>query len=401
MQLFTLFKKLACYCYGTSYESAQLHHPQARNIAYTIGGLIIFITAPLIFFGTAYLIQEHFYFILEEKTRWFFILASTTAITIAVIWVERALIVLADAIWPHWIAQVAMFCLRLSMVFLFSTVIANKWVLTSYAGPTKTELLLMSREAFEKEQEQAAQDFDLSSLTSKFDGTKRLVSDLENQLANLPAAIIQMGNQVDLCRISENALWVERRKQLKAELDATNINAQAHSKNYECNLKKKAYEKQVSNYRTPLERQLTAAIKLEKRLKEEFTASQEAAKKQTSERSTEFSEALQLSGSDEEAFARVRSKNPEIDKQIISKTLLLAALELLPLLLKMLTFNSPISAETKALLQQESAVFRTVLKESRRNEKSQAYSQHNFSPYSSSQASFGKPSFGPNNMPSQ
>ena len=76
-----------------------------------------------------------------------------------------------------------------------------------------------------------------------------------------------------------------------------------------------------------------------------------------------------MNGADQEAFARVRAKNPDIDLEVRKKTLLLAALELLPLLLKLLTFNSPIAMQARALLQQESAGFRAHLHQSIEKEK--------------------------------
>lgn len=390
MQLLTLLKKLACFGYGTSYSVALTHHPQSRNIAYTIGGLILFVTAPFLFAGTVYLIKEQLEFIPATFVRWVLIVLISAVITTAIIWVERALLVLADALWPHWIPQFVMLILRLSMVFLFSTVVAKKWVINSYEGPIKVELVLMKAEAFEEEKSKAATAFDLASLEQKSTSSSALIKELEHKLSVLPIEITQLSKQLEACKVSANALWIERNELLQSGLDIIDITTKAKAKSYECKLKEKTYITEVKKYRTPLEEQLAAERMLSSEVKKSLVDSEKAAKQQTAERAKELTTALELSGSNEKAFSRVRDKNPAIDNEIRNKTLLLSALEILPLLLKLLTWNSPISAQTKALLQQESAVFRAALKDSINSEKSSTVTPNyfGFSPTVSPQSTY-------------
>lgn len=393
MQLLTLLKKLACYSYGTSYTVALTHHPQSRNIAYTIGGLILFVTAPFLFAGTVYLIKEPLEFIPVTFVRWFLIVLISAVITAAIIWVERALLVLTDALSPHWVPQFALLFLRLSMVILFSTVVAKKWVINSYQGPIKAELVLMKTEAFVDEKSKAATAFDLASLEAKSTSSSALMRELEQKLSVLPAEITQLSKQLDACKVSANALWVERNELLQAGLDIIDITTKAKAKSYDCKLKEKTYTTEVKKYRTPLEEQLATERMLSSEVKKSLVDSEKAAKQQTTERAKELSTALEMSGSNEKAFSRVRDKNPAIDNEIRNKTLLLSALEILPLLLKMLTWNSPISAQTKALLQQESAVFRAALKDSINSEKSSTATPNyfGFPPTPSPHAAYSAP----------
>jgi hypothetical protein len=84
---------------------------------------------------------------------------------------------------------------------------------------------------------------------------------------------------------------------------------------------------------------------------------------------TETELALTEAGTDAKAFARVRQKNSEIDQAVKEKTLLLAAIEMLPLILKLLLWNSPISAESQATLQAYSAWYREQKRKSIQNER--------------------------------
>lgn len=51
LALFTMVQKLLLFAYGTSQGVADKHHPQARSVAYTIGGLLVFVTLPFLFWG--------------------------------------------------------------------------------------------------------------------------------------------------------------------------------------------------------------------------------------------------------------------------------------------------------------------------------------------------------------
>lgn len=368
-------KHILCFAYGTSLPIAQRHHAQAQAIAFTIGGLIVFVTLPFLFFGTTYLLIDEFSGIASPVLRWSGLLASSAVVTLAVVWVERALLVLADAIWAHWSSQLAMFALRLSMVFLFSAVIAQKWVLNSYQGPVRTELATMRDEAFEQEKITAAKTFDLKQTGDRLETASNRVRELESKLVSLPSEIKQLSDQVQKCKTLAAGLWAEFQElhqlaslTVQQEARRTEMQIQARAKSAECKQREEVFHSARRGYREPLEIELGQQRKLAATYQGALVSAEVAANTQALERANEAAQALKLSGSDHKAFERVRAKHPDINSEVRNKTLLLAGLELLPLLLKILTCNSPISTETRALLQQESETFRSLLRDSVRRE---------------------------------
>ena len=171
---FSVLKHMLLFAYGTSPDIAEKHHPQSCSVAYTIGGLLVFVTLPLLLGGTVFLIYDEFASISVPFLRWFAVLLTTVLIALAALWIERALLVLSDAIWPHFSAHMAMFLIRVSMVFLFSVVIAQKWVLNSYAGPIQKELVAMTNEAQEVESKNASVAFNVDNLEKRLSTSQGL-----------------------------------------------------------------------------------------------------------------------------------------------------------------------------------------------------------------------------------
>lgn len=373
---FSIFKLILLFAYGTSREVADRHHPQSRSVAYTIGGLIIFVTLPFLYCGTAYLLYDEFSGVSSAPVRWVAVLLVAAVITIAVLWVERALLVLSDAIWPHYSAHVAMFLLRICMVFLFSAVIAQKWVLNSYAGPIQHEIVAMTNEAQALEHKNANATFNVGVLEKRLTTAQERSRELELQLASLPPSIVAATGQLNACKVDSTRLRAER-NEMRRIADRTDaqedrlraLEVNSRTKAVDCGLKQQAINDAVHAYREPINTELSAVRAIAGETVTNFATAEKSANAQATERANKSANALTMNGADQEAFARVRLKNPDIDLEVRKKTLLLAALELLPLLLKLLTYNSPISMEARALLQQESEGFRDRLRESIEREK--------------------------------
>lgn len=362
--------------YGTSKEVADNHHPQSRSVAYTIGGLLVFVTLPFIFCGTVYLLHDEFASISMPAVRWTAVLLAAALITAAVLWVERALLVLSDAIWPHFTAQLAMFLIRVGMVFLFSVVIAQKWVLNSYAGPIQKELVAMANEAQELERKNATSTFNVDALEKRMTTAQDRTHELELKLASLPSSIVSDTERLNVCKVESTRLNAER-SEMRRIPDKTEmqnerlreLEVSARVKMTDCNLKEKSINTAVRAYRGPIETELASVRTTAAEVATTHATAEKSAAEQATERSNKSAQALNMNGADQEAFARVRAKNPDIDLEVRKKTLLLAALEMLPLLLKLLTHNSPIAMQARALLQQESAGFRAHLHQSIEKEK--------------------------------
>ncbi len=376
LALLSTLKHGVLFAYGTSQDVANKHHPQSRSVAYTIGGLLVFVTLPFLFGGTVYLLHDEFASISSLVLRCAAVILAAALITTAVLWVERALLVLSDAIWPHFTAQLAMFLIRVGMVFLFSVVIAQKWVLNSYAGPIQKELVAMANEAQELERKNATATFNVDALEKRMTTAQDRTHELELKLASLPSSIVSDTERLNVCKVESTRLNAER-SEMRRIPDRTEmqnerlreLEVSARVKMTDCNLKEKSINAAVRAYREPIETVLASVRTTAAEVATTHATAEKSAAEQATERSNRSALALNMNGADQEAFARVRAKNPDIDLEVRKKTLLLAALELLPLLLKLLTFNSPIAMEARALLQQESAGFRAHLHQSIEKEK--------------------------------
>ena len=128
-------------------------------------------------------------------------------------------------------------------------------------------------------------------------------------------------------------------------------------------------KQRIQDYKRPLEKELGQRRTQNEKVETAYNTAEDQAEKSYKERMGKATQTLTESGMDDKAFARVRQKNPDIDLAVRQKTLLLAAIELVPLLLKMLLRNSPISAETRANLQREAAYYRDIMRQSIQNER--------------------------------
>jgi hypothetical protein len=376
LMLLSALKHGLLFAYGTSQDVANDHHPQSRAVAYTIGGLLVFVTLPFLFGGTVYLLHDELASISSPVLRWTGILVAAALITTAVLWVERALLVLSDAIWPHFSAQLAMLLIRVGMVFLFSVVIAQKWVLNSYAGPIQKELVAMANEAQELERKNATATFNVDVLEKRLSTAQDRTRELELRLTSLPSSIVSDTERLHACKVESTRLNAERNEmrripnKTEAQSDRLRVlEVSSRAKMTDCHLKEQSINTAVRAYKEPIETELASVRTTASEVAITHATAEKSAAEQATERANKSAQALHMNGADQEAFTRVRAKNPDIDLEVRKKTLLLAALELLPLLLKLLTYNSPIAMEARALLQQESAAFRALSHQSIENEK--------------------------------
>ncbi|MDD4979486.1 MAG: DUF4407 domain-containing protein [Gallionella sp.] len=376
MSALNAFKQLLCFLYGTSLTTAERHHPQSRMVVYTIGGLIFFVSIPFIFCGTTYLLLDQFNDVNPPWLHYGSLIVTASMITLAVIWTERALLVLADAIWPHWSAQMAMMALRLGMVLLFSAVIAQKYTMNEYKGPVSSQLAAMRENAYSHEKATANEAFELKQLGDNAETTKSKINQLKTELATPPDEIRNLLSQATTCKANASGLWAElqglkelQNRSIPQQDRLTELQISARKHSAECRQRQAAYDTALREYNSPRQVELEQLVSQAGQFKTKLKEAENAADKQVKERFSEAEAALKMSGSDIRAFELVREQNPAIDREVRNTTLLLACLELLPILLKILTHNSPISSETRALLQHESAVFRNILRESIQREK--------------------------------
>ncbi len=376
LALLSNLKMALLFAYGTTQDVANGHHPQSRSVAYTIGGLLVFVTLPFLFCGTVYLLYDEFASISVPVLRWAAVLLAAALITAAVLWVERALLVLSDAIWPHFSAQLAMFLIRVGMVFLFSVVIAQKWVLNSYAGPIQKELVAMANEAQELERKNATATFNVDALEKRLTTAQDRARELELKLTNLPSSIVSDTERLNACKVESTRLNAERNEmrripdKTEAQSDRLRVlEVSSRAKMTDCHLREQSINMAVRAYKEPFETELASVRTTAAEVATTHAKAEKSAAEQATERSNKSAQALSMNGADQEAFARVRAKNSDIDLEVRKKTLLLIFFELLPILLKLLTYNSPIAMEARALLQQESAAFRALSHQSIENEK--------------------------------
>ena len=364
------------FAYGTSLAVANKHHPQSRMIAYTIGGLLVFLTLPFIYSGTVYLLHDEFSSIDITIVRWAAILFVSTVITCAVLSIERSTIVLSDALFPHFAAHLAMFLIRTGMVFLFSVVIANKWVLNSYAGPIQIEILAEANKSQKEEFKNAKETFDVGTLEQRLKTAQNRSRELEQQFSNIPKTIVIETEKLNACKVESTTIRnaLNDLQKIALRTDAQEFQLKVLGGNYfkkknECNIKEQVISASVRQYHESIQYELLAVRAMVKETDIKFTAAEKSAIAQAMSRSTISTNALTLNGSTQEAFARLRERNKYIDIDVRNKALILAVLEILPLLLKILSWNSPIAMETRAILQIECKEFRDRLRDSIQKER--------------------------------
>lgn len=381
-------KTIILFFYGTT-PAAISHHPhQARMIAYTLGGIIAFVTVPFIFAGTVFLASSHITpAIATGKARWLLIVLLAGVLTFSIVWLERALIILGDAVAQHWGAHTILLIIRLMMIVLLSVVIAQKWEEASHQGLIRAERQIMLDEAIKQHHRHANQQFNLTGLAKRATALHKRLNILQAQLTKLPEDLIRAQNRVQKCVIRSEDIWSQLNRAQRISRPNTtqkkhinSLRRQARSKSSECKQLDAKTLAQIEAYKAPLRQQLQQQRKEQNQLVADQHKARKSASASYNNRIIESKIALQEAGTNAKAFARVREKNPEIDHAVKFKTFLLAAIELLPLVLKMLLWNSPISAETRAVLQSHSAKHRAEMQQSIYSEKNNRLLTTNIAP---------------------
>ncbi|MDR2207358.1 MAG: DUF4407 domain-containing protein [Azoarcus sp.] len=371
VQFFLLF------FYGTTPSAINHHTPQARIVAYTLGGIIAFVTLPFVFVATLVLASTHITpDVIAGSSRWAAILALSMLLTFAIVWLERALVILGDAVAPHWAPQLCLLVIRLMMIVLLSVVIAQKWEEASHQGLIRAERQVMRDEAVEQHRQYADKEFDVSGLNGRESSAQETIRQLELQLGALPAELVQAQARDQSCQVESQRLRAELSSASRAEdLSETHqaylnrLRTRAQVKAAECRQMGNNTRKRIDAYKAPIRTRLDQEKTEHTQLKAKHSLAEEKADQSYEARMSVAEQALKEAGTDAKAFARIRQKHPEIDLAVKEKTLLLAMIELLPLLLKLLLWNSPISAEARATLQIHSAWYRIQTRQSLHREK--------------------------------
>jgi hypothetical protein len=370
-------KTIVLFFYGTTPAAISHHTPQARMIAYTLGGIILFVTVPFVFAGVTFLSSTHITSdILQGALRWIAIVALASLLTLSIIWLERALVILGDAVAQHWLAQAGLLAIRLLMIALLSVVIAQKWEEASHQGLIRAERQVMRDEAVTQHRQHSNQEFDLAGLSTREASSQTAINSIETRLATLPTDLAQAQSTVQTCLLEARRLWAEysgaRADENESESHRAylaNLRTRAGVKSSECKQLDSNTRQRIETYKAPLRTQLNQYNEEHAQLISDQRKAIQDASSSYKERVTETELALTEAGTDAKAFARVREKNSEIDQAVKAKTILLAAIEMLPLILKLLLWNSPVSAETRATLQAYSAWYREQMRKSIQNER--------------------------------
>ncbi len=356
---------LLLFFYGTTPDAVSHHMPQARMVAMTLGGIIAFVTLPFVLAGTFFLVGSA---IPEESfpgMRWAVVVGFACMLTLAIVWVERALVILGDAVAGNWISQGLLLAVRLVMIWLFSVVIAGKWEMAEHRGLIRSELQTMGDEAMERHETYASREYDVHGLNTRKDAVQSRLKEVEGSLASLPPELVAAKSRTRECQLTAARLTAERTA-LEGIVSPTAdqlerlsaLKPLAAVESAECKQLAANTRQRIHDYESPLRTDLEQLRKELPQLSNAHSQAAANAKEVFRERVKEARLALSESGSDEKAFVRVRQNNPDIDRSVKEKTLMLAAIELLPLLLKILLRNSPIAAEARAMLQEHSAHYR-------------------------------------------
>lgn len=368
---------IVLFFYGTTPTAIAHHTPQARMIAYTLGGIILFVTVPFVFAGVFFLVSTHITDgVLQGAPRWVMIVVVSSMLAFGIIWLERALVILGDAVAQHWFAQAGLLAIRLLMIALLSVVIAQKWEEASHQGLIRAERQVMRDEAVASHRRHANQEFDVSGLSTREAASRTMINELEAKLSTLPSELAQAQSSVQSCQLEAKRLWAEYSgaRALENNTDSHkiylgNLRTKAGVKSAECKQLDSTTRQRIEAYMAPLRIIRNQHNEEYAQLLTDHRQAQKDASTSYKDRMSEAELGLNEAGTDAKAFARVREKNPEIDSAVKAKTILLAAIEMLPLILKLLLWNSPVSAETRATLQAYSAWYREQMRLSIQKEK--------------------------------
>ena len=358
-------KALLLFFYGTTVDAVSHHTPHAKMVAITLGGIIAFVTVPFVLAGTVFLVGSAVHEESFPGMRWAVIAGFAFLLTLAIVWVERALVILGDAVGGNWISQGLLLAVRLAMIWLFSVVIAGKWEMADHRGLIRSELQTMGDEAMERQEKYASREFDVDGLKTRTDAANSRLKEVEGSLSTLPPELVAAKNHARECehkaaRLTAEWMALDSIKSPTAgQLERLSaLRTLAAVKSAACRQLAATTRRRVHEYESPLRTELEQLHKELPQLSKAQSQAVANAKEAFRERLKEARLALSESGSDEKAFVRVRQNNPDIDRSVKEKTLMLAAIELLPLLLKILLRNSPIAAEARAMLQEQSAHYR-------------------------------------------
>lgn len=357
---FTL-KKWLLFFAGSSLEIVNRHHPQSRMITYTIGSLLLFVTIPVIFSISLSLWHLKLNGILDSRAmNLVAVILLAILTTTAILTLDRAILIFFDAIKGPY-AFILLISIRIGMAWLFSDFVVPTASQQKYDSLIKQELSNMFIEAIDNE-DLRKQIFRAEvKIKDNADSIKQRISTVESQLDDLPQTIVFAMEQLALCRNNLGEMQ-------KAALVNSSMTRRHRRTEKECIDRERTINQAISDYRSPKETELVNLKRKLIDLNEELQLAEDNAQKESELQATDIKNTLTMNDASQRALIRVRTKYSDIDHEINVSTLLLAILELLPLMIKILLHNSPINAEAKAVLQMEAAEFRALYQKSLENE---------------------------------
>jgi hypothetical protein len=358
---------------GADIELIEAHKPAARNLTYAIAIMLLFVTFPISFLG-GFIYSLANLVPLDWPTGIRILSAAligcgwASMITFAV---DRSLLIVADAIgsdrrWPY----ASMLALRFAVAIVLANLVADEIIHWWYRAQIMEMSQHMSLEKREMSAKQLNEIHGIPRLHGEVAIFTKTMEQLEAQKNNLPAGIQNRFVSAKKCddsalRLQAGLYAVHSDGTENTAQKIADLRQQYAQKRRECAMiwrdaqkTKDAYDADIS---AKIQKNTSSLTAVNSRLNAASAKAQDEIQKNGEEIST-----LYADGSARDmSFARVKKENSDVLLYSWGIKAGLLLLELLPLLIKTLLINNPISAEIRAILEEEAAIQRNRANASR------------------------------------
>ena len=341
------------------------HEAPARATTHAIGIALLFVTFPLamlsmMVYASANLVAAD----LPQTTRWLLIGSA------ALIWaglitfgLDRTLLVLADATDDHnrW-SKIAMVTLRLTIAVLLSSLVADEISLWHHRAPIAETANQMAIESRESTARQLRGIHGIEAKEQAMNASESSVVTLRAERTTLPEAVTALqftatrcGGERDAISQRYVALRVRAQEDTGLVPSLAALGQKLADKRRECGKLLAEASAAKAAYLNEKDKAIAEASAQAKEAATTLNSTRKQLDREQSTSGAATTAAWRDGSSREAAFTRVKSERADIRHTawVLRGALLL--LELLPMLLKMLAVNNPVSAATRNQLHAASA----------------------------------------------
>ena len=378
-----MFDNLTLRVAGLSASQLEGHTPAACVLARTLGATLLVVTFPLAFlamlvYGGANIVPMDW----PDTVRYPALGAAAFAYAIVILFgIDRPLIVAADAVdYRCRVSRWAMLLLRFVLVFITSYFVAHEILLWMYRAPIMETSRRIEIERNLQDSRELDRQYALSEKSQHAKEAIRLEQQLRAEQTVIPAAITKGFAAAQKCdavaqQIASQIHGAERDTVEKAAGRVTFLRRQLETTTTRCHALLRSATVAKAAWQDDLNQRMGEQKQARQTAEKRLHAAAEAAEDGMAQGRKLNSEVARDGSSRDRAFTRLKKENPGIawTAHLLQAGLLL--LELLPLLLKQLSYQNPIFAAVRRDLQSGAERYRLELafEEARNNAARAAY----------------------------